>query len=359
MNTVISIFPYGTYPVDPNFSTRYIQEYSLARSYQLPNRLPHHHPLLARLEGVYPFQYTIPPWWYTQIAQVESDLLRHLLSTVSAQEFRAGCLNQARWKAFREALPDEERRNVPQSPKLAILLEGVDWSERFINRGPTDTPDHCRLVISTQPGDFFYMSNGREWRSCQHWRNGTENERLPGNFYDTGVAVAMVLPLHSRVEDNAAVLARTTLRVFHHDGCPVVAIGRTYHNNETLAILLLGRLAEILDTQSLSWGVMTDVNTLDYCETGAFGCALAQRLIAEEVFLESEPCWFPRGWCAPYVDGYKQWERDWEQEHDEYYRMRLSTRIRLMRPRTLPPMPEQTGYRLAQLSSVGLLSRFL
>jgi hypothetical protein len=330
--TTEHLFPYGTFPVDPALSACYTQHYSRAHRYPLPNQLPSHHPQFSHLVGVYPLQYSLPPWWHTYITHAKSDLFKPLLSSVSAQEFRAGCFDQARWKAFRETLSDEERRRLPQSPKLVQVLEGTGWSGRFGNRGPADTPDDCRLVISTQPLDFLYMSNGREWHSCQHLWNGGENQHLPGNFYDTGVAVAMVLPPDKHVEDDASVLARTTLRVFRHKERPVVAIGRTYHNNETVAFLLLCRLAEIFDAHHLTWGLMIEVNTLDYCEEGLLGPALAQRL-DKDVLVAGEPCWFPHNWWVPYVDGGDhQWEPDWQRKHDDYYCLRLLATIRLMRP---------------------------
>ncbi|MGH2508624.1 MAG: hypothetical protein ACRDHZ_14665, partial [Ktedonobacteraceae bacterium] len=102
-------------------------------------------------------------------------------------------------------------------------------------------------MLLTQPLDFLYMSNSSEWHSCQHFRHGSANEHLPGNFYDTNVAVASVLLPQTHVEEDAAVLARTTLRVFSsQEGQTIIALGRTYHNDETLAYLLLSRLAALL-----------------------------------------------------------------------------------------------------------------
>jgi hypothetical protein len=353
------MFPYGTFPVDSLFKDCYTQDYSRAQNYPLPDALPHHHPLLKRLEGVYPLYYSLPPWWHEQVAQVESVLLKPLLSSVSAQEFRAGCLDLARWKAFRESLSEEERRQLPTSPKLTIMVEETGWSARFWNRGPADTADRFNLVISTRPLDFLYMSNGREWRSCQHVWNGAENHHLPGNFYDTGVAVAMVLLPNTTVTEPAAVLVRTTLRVFRHREQTMVAIGRTYHNNETLAFLFLCQLARLFDSHQLCWGFMADVNTLDYCQEGFLGPEFCPRL-DQDVFVESEPCWFPHGWYVPYVDGGdRQWERDWERECDEYYCTQLSATVRLMYPLSLPSVPLQTRSPLARLASTGMFPHFL
>jgi hypothetical protein len=353
------LFPYGTFPVDPAFSECYTQDYSRAQRYSLPDALPSHHPLLRQLEGVYPLHYSLPPWWHTRIAQMEPDSLKPLLATISTQEFRAGCFDQARWKAFRESLSEEERRCLPASPKITALLEGTDWAAHFWNRGPADTADRFNLVISTRPLDFLYMSNGREWRSCQHMWNGAENHHLPGNFYDTGVAVAMALLPNTTVTESASVLVRTTLRVFRYQEQTIIAIGRTYHNNETLAFLFLCQLARFFDSRQLCWGMMIDVNTLDYCREGFLGPELCQRL-DEQVFVEGEPCWFPQGWYVPYVDGGdRQWERDWEHDDDEYYCTQLSATVRLMRPLALPQASFHTRFTLARLASAGMLPHFL
>ncbi|MGH2508623.1 MAG: hypothetical protein ACRDHZ_14660 [Ktedonobacteraceae bacterium] len=98
------LFPYGTFPVDSRFRERYMQDYSEASSHALPTHLPWHHPLLRSLEGVYPLENGLPPWWPTCVAQVESAVLQPLLSTVTAHEFRTGCIEASSWKAFRESL---------------------------------------------------------------------------------------------------------------------------------------------------------------------------------------------------------------------------------------------------------------
>lgn len=356
-----TLFPYGTFAVDTTFRACYERDYSRSERYPLPDALPHHHPQLQQLEGVYPLSYTLPPWWPPRVAQIESDLLKPLLSTVSAQEFREGCIEQARWKAFREALSKEERRRFPTSPKITAMVEGTSWAYRFWNRGPADTADQFNPVISTRPLDFLYMSNGREWRSCQHAWSGGENQHLPGNFYDTGVAVAMALLPDRTITEPSSVLVRTTLRVFRYQQKTLVIIGRTYHNNETLALLFLCRLAHLLDSHHLSWGVMSGVNTLDYCQEGSLGSRLCQRL-DHDIFVESEPCWFPDGWYVPYVDGggaERRWERDWELECDNYYRTHFCATVKLIHPLTVPPVSLQTRSPLVRLTPAGMCLRFL
>lgn len=353
-----SFFPYGTFPPDDMFRERYTQDYSRASRYPLPERLPYHHPLLRRLEGTYPFNDALPPWWGECVAQVKQPLARPLLAALSVREFRQGCLEQSQWKALRDRLSEEERRRLPTSPKIAALIAETGWSQHFLDRGPVETPAQLSLVISTHPRDFLYMSNGREWRSCQHFYDGCENQRLPGNFYDTGIAIAMVLALHTSVEKREAVLARTTLRVFPFQGRTVVAIGRTYHNNTTLAFLLLYQLAHLFDRSHLPWGFLVGVNSLTYCEDGSLGTALCERL-DQEMDVQSEPYWLPHMWYEPYVDGGdREWERDGESTCGEYDRTQLNATVMLMHPRSFPQTLAPMRYALSRLTSAGMLPHF-
>ncbi|HEU5382549.1 MAG TPA: hypothetical protein VFV38_44645, partial [Ktedonobacteraceae bacterium] len=143
-----SFFPYGTFPLDKMFQERYNTDYSHASHYPLADTLPFHHPLLKRLEGTYSLPDRPAPWWPACVAEVDP-VLREVLSTVSAREFREGCIEALRWKQFRQSLSEEQRRMVPQSPKLAPMLEQTDWLYAFQQRGASDTPAQLNLVIST------------------------------------------------------------------------------------------------------------------------------------------------------------------------------------------------------------------
>lgn len=349
-------FPYGTFPIDPTFAAWYAEDYRYAIDYPLPDCLPYHHPLLRQISGEYPLPYTLPPWWPTCVEQVDFALLKPLLAATSAQEFRAGCIEQARWKAFRDTLSEAERRALPSSPKLGMLVRGQEWvwSSRFEDRGPTTTPDQLTLTISTQPLDFLYMSNGDSWTSCQHFATGCEKHRLPGNFYDTGVAIATVHLPNKSVRDAGAILTRTTLRILFHEGRPVIALGQTYHNNETLAFLLLHKLAEIFDERHLTWGFIAYVNTLSYCQGGYLGADLLARC---DRSVDAESDWFalPERWSMPYVDGEAGWHQSPILVHPAYRSIRLGAGLRLMQPR---PSSLPTNSIPARLVSVGMLPCF-
>src|SRR5258707_2392894 len=216
-------FPHGMFPVDAHFRELYTRDYSRAEEFPLPDELPLHHPLLRSLEGTYPLLDRLAPWWSACVAQVDP-VLRGILATVSAREFRDGCIEQVRWKQFRQSLTDEARARVPNSPKLAPMVERTTWSPVFTQRGPINTPEHLDLIISTSPLYALYMANGCDWDSCQHFQSGSVNYRLVGNFYDTGVATALVLAPHSTVWEEQTVLARTTLRVFEDQEGPRITI---------------------------------------------------------------------------------------------------------------------------------------
>ena len=322
-------FPYGVFPVEDTFRLRYTTDYSQAPRYPLPAILPQHHPLLQLLEGTYPLDDQPAPWWPSCVAEVDPRL-RMMFSTISTREFRDGCLDASRWKQFRQTLPSYHEREVfPMSPKLAPLLENTTWCLPFTQRGASDTPAHLRLLLSCSPLSALYLSNGHQWKSCQHFRTGEYNECLVGNFYDTGVATAMVLAPQTNVWDEGAVLARTTLRVFGDQGRSWIAIGQTYHNNETLALLLLCQLAALCDQHRLPWGFLANVNALTYCTRGYLGNGLQQRLSEPQIVVEGDPFWLPAGIVEPYVDSGRH---IWEKRPDSSRRLRA----------TLSPMQSPT-----------------
>lgn len=323
-----SRFPYGVFPLDDVFRTRYLTDYSKASCYPLSDVLPHHHPLLSRLEGSYPLPDRLAPWWPDCVAQIEHPALRALLSTLSPQEFREGAVAPLRWKQFRQTLSESEREIMPNSPKLAPMLECTDYTSWFAWRGPKDTSAQLNLLITSSPLYALYLSNGADWKSCQHFQSGEFNSCLVGNFYDTGVAMVMVLAPQTNIWESGAVLARTTIRVFANQGYPCIGVGQTYHNNNTLAFVLLSQLAALLDQQRLSWGFLCGVNAFSHARNGCLGANLKLRSNnAESITLKSEPFWLPSGWAIPYVDG---GEHTWEMISPASHRLRAT--LQLMKP---------------------------
>src|SRR5262249_4352287 len=155
------------------------------------------------------------------------------------REWRSGLLSEARWQSWK--MGSSAAKSLMRSPKLIALLPTSLEKEWFEERGPKDTPHDLDLIISFRPEHLLNMSNGDGWTSCQHLYEGSCNECLPAHWYDTGVAVALVVPRGADIWQgaertrNGVVLARTTLRVFfEHDHTPVIVIGRPYDNNKTV-----------------------------------------------------------------------------------------------------------------------------
>jgi hypothetical protein len=309
-------FPYGTFSVDASARDLYTKA-RLSQSYPLPDVLPMHHPVLQQLEGVYPMVDTLPPWW-THWASRSDPILKPLLQAVTMREWRLGVLNQERWRSWKRDMSPQELEHFQltstgnrllHSPKLIAALTTYDQKVWFEKRGPKDTPQDLDLIISFRLEYLLNMSNGCGWTSCQHLYEGSYNERLPGNWYDTGVAVAMVVPRGADIwqgverEKDGVILARTTLRVFiEHNNTPVVVICRPYDNNKTLLSLLLSRLVTLFRDHGLSWGTMPDSSLTDLLETGFIGNY--QRVPrGEERDLQSVAFWMPPDFDLPYVDG--------------------------------------------------------
>jgi hypothetical protein len=307
-------FPYGTFFVDSSVRHRY-NNAPLSRTYPLPDTLPMHHPLLQQLEGVYPVVDTLPPWWSTVVERCDL-ALKPLVQEVTIREWRSGVLDDKRWRAWKEQMSPQELdrllntsvgNSLLHRPKLAALFSGVEtyW---FEGRGPKDTPQELDLVISFRPEYLLNMSNGRGWTNCQDLYEGNEHECLHGNWYDTGVAVALIVPRGADIwqgaerEREGVVLARTILRVFHFDDHTLgVVIGGFCDNNKTLEVLLFSRLLSLFQDQGLSWGSM-------YCLTRLQQSCFIGSLREEEQELHSIAFWRPSGVGLPYIDDTSRWE---------------------------------------------------
>ncbi len=308
-------FPYGTFSVDSSVRNLYNQA-PLSRTYPLPDKLPMHHPVLQQLEGVYLVVDTLPPWWSHFVEK--SDLtVKPLLQEVTIREWRSGVFDDKRWRAWKERVSSQGENafltsDLMQRPKLAALFSDVekDW---FEERGPKDTPEELDLVISFRPEYLLNMSNGDGWMSCQHLYDGSEHECLPANWYDLGMAVALVVPHGADIwqgTENAregVVLARTTLRVFaEHEQTPMIVIGRCYHNNRTLVALLLSSLVSHFQQQGLSWGSMPYFYLTNLLQNGFIGSYQQKE---EEQELHSVAFWRPSDIDnLPYIDGISRWE---------------------------------------------------
>ena len=314
-------FPYGTFAVDSEVADHY-NKAPLSQSYPLPDELPMHHPVLQQLEGVYPMVDTLPPWWANCVSR-SMPSLRSLLQPVTLREFRSGVLNEELWRSWKRDLPPQELQYLQLtsignrllcSPKLFAAFPEDPERKWFEERGPKDTPRDLDLILSFRPEYLLNMSNGCGWTSCQHLYEGSYNECLPANWYDTGAAVAMVVPRGANIWQgvetmrNGVVLARTTLRVFlEDDQTPVVVIGRCYDNNKTLLSLLLRSLVTLFRDHGLAWGTMPSYALTDLLKSGFIG---NYRRVGKEKErdLRSIAFFRPPFFDRPYVEGNFDWQ---------------------------------------------------
>ena len=319
MTTTTSVrFPYGTYRVDEDCIERYDDDYEHADEYPLPTELPLHHPLLQALEGTTSVQDAPAPWWPNCVAAAPA-FLRPLLAGLSVEEYRSGVVDDTRWRAFKHTNAEALKAHRLTSPKLSQLLaalpeRGADdpfspptWTQLFTDRGPAVTPTTLDLVISTQPQHFFNMSNGRGWTSCQF--RGHDPICLPGNFYDTGVAVAMLLAPGADIWQDDVVIARLTLRVVRERARKreCIAIGNSYHNDRSAATWLILHLIRLLEERRHPWGFIEDTTSDGYRALGELGSALQRRDWRREVEAQGDPVWIPEPISPPYLDGSAQW----------------------------------------------------
>jgi hypothetical protein len=304
-------FPYGTFPVDASVRALYRQA-PLSHICPLPNVLPMHHPVLQHLEGIYPMADTLPPWW-AEFAESHDPALKPLLQAVTRREWRLGVVDQQRWRCWKmQVQTTGSGKPLMQSPKLIPTFMDSYQKEWFEERGPKDTPEDLDLIVSFRPQHLLNMSNGWGWTSCQHLYEGSCNQSLPANCYDSGVAVAMVVPRGADIWQgadrtrNGVVLARTTLRIFLEHDTPVVVICRCYDNNKTVLSLLLSRLVTLFQDHGLPWGTIGYYALTDLMQSGFIGNY--QRVgWEEERELSSPAFWMPPHFDQPYVDGAFDW----------------------------------------------------
>jgi hypothetical protein len=320
LDTTEMLFPYGTFSVSEETQQRYSafrQPDTYPFTKELPQELPLHHPLLQRLEGHFPVCDMLPPWWHDFVAQ-EPMVLQPLLRMLSIREFRMGCFDEQRWRDWKQdpALVD----HLPRRPRLDAFFDSsrafpVPWHTWLEDRGAKDTPEELDLVISSHPEALFLMSNGDGWYSCLHPSRGTCRDQLSGNWYDTGLAVAMLLPRGASLWDGASsykagpVIARTTLRVMERDGEPLIILGRCYHNNETSLLHLLKCLLERCETEQLAWGMMCHSSVTSPFLDGKLGSVYKTRSF-HSATVRGTPFWLPEQHLWPYVDGRHSWEHD-------------------------------------------------
>lgn len=340
-----SRFPFGLSVVSQHqdLCRRYAEAVpDLVADYPLPARLPRRHPILQALEGTYPVQDTLPPWWSAcrQSLIKSCPCIAPLVHAISREEFRHGAIDQQRWKMWRN-----ESCELPKAsgscwrehgPGLYWILDEVLptesrrlWLDRFGNRGDKDTPRDLDLVLTAAPQWWLNMGNGRGWHSCMG-RGSNRDQRVVGNWYDTGLLFAAQVSRDADCWAEDCLIARTTVRVVWEGELalgaagstmmmptePRVVFGRTYHNDLTAACNLLLSLATLVEEQHLSWGCIADTNTAQYARDGSLGAVE----VADSSRTAFGPAfWRPAGIDEPYLDGEASYREREEREQDGFW----------------------------------------
>ncbi len=303
----------------------------LAAQVTLPLTLPCRHPALSQLEGRYPVEDRLPPWWESCIKALtrQCPCLEPLLRATSREEFRHGSLDQQRWKSWRNTacrLSGEAQRLTPcwhhAGPSLSRMLAAVlpagerpVWLDRYIGRGAKEMPPELDLVITAHPAWWLNMANGRNWFSCMG--TGPDRDlRLPGNWYDTGVALAALVERGGDCWAPGALIARTTVRVVTEDLLALdeqevsqtpsdhplqrVVLGRVYHNDHTVACTLLSTLVDLFEAHRLPWGCIAGTTTAEMILGGSLG---ALDIASEPHQASGFPYWLPADIERPALEG--------------------------------------------------------
>lgn len=319
-------FPFGlAQVVDYSaVSRRYSEEIPLlAEQVALPLVLPCRHPALSQLEGRYPVEDQLPPWWQecVDILTRCCPCLEPLLRATRREEFRRGSLDQQRWKAWQSTsyqLSGEVCKSTPcckhAGPSLSRLLAEVLpaaerplWLDRFVARGAKELSPDLDLVITAHPAWWLNMANGRNWFSCMG--SGPDRDlRLVGNWFDPGVALAALVARGDNCWAPGALIARTTLRVVtdglltsgETDASQRVVLGRVYHNDLTSACTLITSLAALFEQHRLPWGCIAGTTTAEYVLDGSLG---ALDLAREPHQASGVPYWLPAGIERPALEG--------------------------------------------------------
>lgn len=239
------LFPNGTRPLDTEWLKTEEAQYYNRNVRKLEMDYPIKHTALQAIAGTIPLKRSLPDWWNSAIDS-STYPLKFFLPSVTADEFFLGQVNEENWKLFRKFLPEDQKRLLPQSPKLGKILEDNPYLDRFTNRGQTVT--NVDLVLTCEPEDIFYMSNGSGWNSCQHWKTGGYKHQLLGSMYEITTGIAYVLqPGKSSIRQEESILARALLRVMVHPffpDIPCIVVDKRYGNDRSIEKGMLPAIIE-------------------------------------------------------------------------------------------------------------------
>lgn len=237
------VYPYDRRPLEESFlERRSVQNYGAdeLKNYQFPLK----HPAYTALAGSFECSRDFPNWWSTLI-ELSPYPIKYFLPSITVEEFFAGIVDSDRWKLFRTFLPTEQKKLIPQSPKIGGMLTDNPYETHFNSRGAIGGTTF-QVHITDRPEDLFFMSNGSGWSSCMS-RTGSYSSGLKSVMFDPSTSMAYVLDTGKEsLSSMNAIIARALLRVMHvpGDNTPYVVVDKVYGNDAAIQGKLPGAIMD-------------------------------------------------------------------------------------------------------------------
>lgn len=250
-------YPFGSLEITQEWKNTYghIPYYAIPNNSERDS-YPKKHPLLQRLEGAYQLKAAIPTSWHSAVRYTlpDSNPLFYQLTHLTLEEYMDGKIQEDVWKSFRNSMRPDDRRQYPQSPKIGTILDSLPEHSRisrvFNDRGAYSGQ---RLIITSLPECFIYMSNGNGWTSCQHYSQSGYSRSIEGNIIDPYVGLAMVVNDKAMINGKDTIEARAVIRIMHtyEDMDPLLIVDNIYKNNDFAASSLRVSLAALLHSEAI------------------------------------------------------------------------------------------------------------
>lgn len=294
------VYPYGVYQLPEQFrkseeARKYTHSYPMVST-----PFPVKHPALRAIEGDFEVQKALPDWWAERVARVTGNL-QFLFMGITAKEYHAGQLDERRYKIFRAMVSEEDKKKLPQSPKLGGILETLPeiftfpYMRNFNSRGEKGGST-ATAHVTWKPDEMFYMSNGAGWRSCQHYDDGGYQDQLRSAMFDTSRGIAYILTDgKTSINEPNSIIARVLLEAGYLASDPThkpyVMLDRSYGNDTSLQAALIDNLKPYFESKGVGFCV-TRRNT-------SFTNFVATQFMGYPYFI-------PSTWNSPYNDTLQQ-----------------------------------------------------
>lgn len=287
-----SVYPYGVYEFPKEFrELSVVKEYTRRHPF-ISTPYPVKDEPLQRIAGSFEIQKSLPDWWNSMLQEIKGNL-QFLFMGITAQEYHSGQLDERRYKIYRAMVGEEEKKLIPQSPKLGGILEAAKVSERFKNafnsRG--EKSSKATAYITWKPDEMFFMSNGSGWTSCQHYSRGGYEGHLRSGMFDRSRGMAYILAEgFDHIYQENSVIARVLLQsgtMTSTPHKPAILVDRSYGNDNALQAGLIDGLKGYIEGKGI-----------DFCTT--------RRNTSFTTFVQrsfiNNPFYIPANWSEPYQD---------------------------------------------------------